>query len=170
MINGSFTSTASVFRHAHYGECGIKISVPSSGELSVGFQFLSSLTETELTEFGLDTLDEDYVNDMKSRRMCSVDVATWNDLVRSLVALDFSMADISQLRLLLASIVLLNAVRFLPASPSPSDAPVNIRVRLLSHASKDSLASNENCLATDVNGATAEIHPDDLEKGKPLSW
>ncbi|KAA0197886.1 hypothetical protein FBUS_00056, partial [Fasciolopsis buskii] len=126
--------------------------------------FLSSLTETELTEFGLDTLDEDYVNDMKSRRMCSVDVATWNDLVRSLVALDFSMVDISQLRLLLASIVLLNAVRFLPASPSPSDAPVNIRVRLLSHASKDSLASNENCLATDVNGATAEIHPDDLEK------
>ncbi|THD23513.1 hypothetical protein D915_005541 [Fasciola hepatica] len=126
--------------------------------------FLSSLTETEMTEFGLDTLDDEYIKYITNRRMCAADIAAWKELVHSLVALGFSLVDVEQLRLLLAAIVLLNTVRFLPTSPTRVNVPINNRVRLLSHVSTDSSSSKENCSTIDVNGATAAIHPDDVEK------
>ncbi|VDP89216.1 unnamed protein product [Echinostoma caproni] len=134
--------------------------------------FLSSLNEADLTAFGLDTLEDDYQKYILNRRLCTADVATWKELVGSLVALGFSPTDVEQLKLLLVSIILLNSVRFLPASPARSDVPVNNRIRMLAYTNTDSPSTKENTPAVDMNGATAMIHPEDLEKGKSqfLGW
>ncbi|CAL8096715.1 unnamed protein product [Calicophoron daubneyi] len=128
--------------------------------------FLSYLSETDAKTMGLEELvvqAKTYGNSLGVfHPSTSSNMLTWPDVLDSLTFLGLSTSDLDGLRRLLASLILLNMTRFIPADAESNGSPVNSRV---SHTmSSDSIRTpNENVLhshSCDV----AQIHPEDVKK------
>ncbi|KAF7259630.1 hypothetical protein EG68_03119 [Paragonimus skrjabini miyazakii] len=116
--------------------------------------FLTSLSKEEAKALGLERLVCDFQK--KAERLSSEDQRAWFSVLQSLMSMDYSSTDIEQLRKVLASLLLLNTTRFVPASP------LKITATSSKHGSPS--GSKENGHFVDNISATAAIHPDDIEQ------
>ncbi|KAA3677072.1 uncharacterized protein DEA37_0003117 [Paragonimus westermani] len=118
-------------------------------------QFLTSLSEEEAKTLGLECLVCDLQQNVE--RLPPEDQRGWFSVLQSLKSMGYSSADIEQLRKVLASILLLNTTRFVPASP--------LKTTTMSSKHGDPSGFKENGhFVVDNVSATAAIHPDDIEK------
>ncbi|KAF5402199.1 hypothetical protein PHET_04297 [Paragonimus heterotremus] len=117
--------------------------------------FLTSLSKEESKAFGLERLVCDFQKN--AEHSSSEDQRAWFSVLQSLMSVDYSSADIEQLRNVLASLLLLNTTRFVSASP------VEITTTSSKHGSPSGSKENGHFVVDNIS-ATAAIHPDDIEK------
>ncbi|KAF6779487.1 hypothetical protein AHF37_00786 [Paragonimus kellicotti] len=116
--------------------------------------FLTSLSKEEAKVLGLERLVCDFQKN--AEHLPSEDQRAWLSVLQSLISMNYSSADIEQLRKVLASLLLLNTTRFVPASP------LKITTTSSKHGSPS--GSKEDGHFVNNISATAAIHPDDIEK------